>query len=87
WGGLGEWSIMWTEYYGPPITRCTDLLYSSVVFSTPAADHGVPPVRWNDHLGDGTCENSRITRVNGGVRHEVGRPADRPPSGPGDGPE
>jgi hypothetical protein len=75
WGGLGTWSVMWTEYYGPALSRCADLAYSKVVFSTPAAeDGGIRPRRWRDHLGDGPCDTSRITRVEGGVRHEMGLP-------------
>ena len=77
WGGLGTWSIMWTEYYGPALARCSDLDYSKVTFSTPMAETGtgtggVAPSRWRDHLGDGPCDTSRITRVGSGVRHEMG---------------
>ena len=74
WGGLGTWSVMWTEYYGPPLARCADLAYSKVVFSTPMAGEATAPSRWRDHLGDGPCDTSRITRVEGGVRHEMGLP-------------
>jgi hypothetical protein len=75
WGGLGTWSVMWTEYYGPPLARCSDLAYSRVVFSTPSAENGsVAPNRWRDHLSDGPCDTSRITRLEGGVRQEMGLP-------------
>lgn len=72
WGRLGAWSVMWTEYYGGPLARCADLPYSRVVFSSPVADREVRPYRAQDHLGDGDCGGSRVTRVPGGVRHEMG---------------
>ena len=72
WGRLGRWSIMWTEYYGGPVARCSDLPYSNVVFATPTADGDAVPHRSHDHLGDGDCGGSRVTRVGDGVRHEMG---------------
>jgi hypothetical protein len=73
WGGLGTWSAMWTEFYGGHLSRCSDLPYSRVTFSTPTAEHGIRPVRTLDRLGDGTCEGSVVTRLADGVRHEMGR--------------
>ncbi len=72
WGGLGPWSVMWTEYYGGPLARCADLPYSRVTFSTPVADGATAPHRSHDHLGDGDCGGSRVTRTDAGVRHEMG---------------
>lgn len=76
WGRLGPWSIMWTEYYGGPLARCSDLAYSKVIFSEPEADGAqkTRPHRSNDHLGDGNCKGSQVTRVPDGVRHEMGIP-------------
>ena len=71
WGRLGAWSVMWTEFYGGPLADCADLPYSRVTFSVPVAD-GVEPHRSHDHLGDGDCGGSKVSRVDGGVRHEVG---------------
>lgn len=75
WGRLGAWSVMWTEYYGPAVARCEDLAYSRVTFSTPVADGAVRPYRSDDHLGDGQCGASNVTRVGDGVRHEMGMPS------------
>lgn len=73
WGGLGTWSSMWTEYYGGAITRCRDLPYSDVVFGTPTADPGgVSPRGRENRLGTGTCDNSSVDDVDGGVRHRMG---------------
>ena len=73
WGRLGPWSVMWTEFYGGPLASCDDLPYSRVVFSTPETDGGVRPHRSQDHLGDGDCGGSAITKVPpDGVRHEMG---------------
>jgi hypothetical protein len=73
WGRLGAWSVMWTEFYGGPLARCEDLPYSKVTFSVPVADGSARPHRSNDHLGDGDCDTSRVTRPDGdSVRHEMG---------------
>jgi len=72
WDGLGTWSVMWTEYYGGPLSRCADMAYSRVVFETPTADGGVGPADSRSHIGAGTCENSRIETLAVGVRHEMG---------------
>ncbi|MDQ4089056.1 MAG: hypothetical protein M3163_01945 [Actinomycetota bacterium] len=74
WRQLDTWSVMWTEYYGGPLSRCTDLPHSKVVFSIPTAQEGtVEPERSVSRLGDGTCDSSRTEPVPGGVRHEMGR--------------
>lgn len=72
WGRLGAWSVMWTEYYGGPLSRCEDLPYSKVLFTVPSADGSARPHRSHDHLGDGNCPGSRVTRVGDRVRHEMG---------------
>lgn len=82
-GGLGRWSVMWTEYYGASVARCSDLPCSRVVFGTPTATGAaVAPERSHSHLGDlagpgldhQTCDTSRIEAVAGGVRHEMAGP-------------
>ncbi len=72
WGGLGAWSVMWTEYYGPTLTRCSDLAPVSAVFGTPVADGAVGPARVTSHIGEGTCATTRITALGHGVRQEMG---------------
>jgi len=75
WRQLDSWSVMWTEYYGPPLGRCADLAYSSVIFSTPVANDGeVKPAGSHHRIGDGSCDGSRVDAVAGGVRHEMGLP-------------
>ncbi|HVF14490.1 MAG TPA: DUF3472 domain-containing protein [Acidimicrobiales bacterium] len=78
WGGLGSWSVMWTEYYGGPIRRCEELPHSRVVFGFPVADDGaIAPDTHENRYNDGTCENSNIEMVDTdlrGVRHEIGGP-------------
>jgi hypothetical protein len=76
WGRLGSWSVMWTEYYGPPLRRCTDLAHSCAVFGTPTAEDGtrmVVPDRHHHHLSDGQCAAS-VEEVDGGIRQEMGIP-------------
>lgn len=74
WRNLDSWSIMWTEYYGPPLNSCTELAYSSVVFHTPTANGEGKPAGSHSHLGDGTCATSRIEPLGHGVRHQMGIP-------------
>jgi hypothetical protein len=76
WKRLDTWSVMWTEWYGGPLPRCTDLPHSKVVFHTPTANDGqVLPDRCHEHLATGdTCDNSRIERLPEGSRQEMGVP-------------
>jgi len=76
WRNLDSWSVMWTEYYGPPLDNCRDLAHSRVVFGTPTADKGeVRPAGSHSHLGEGNCQTSHIEAVPDGVRHEMGLPS------------
>ena len=74
WGRLGTWSVMWTEYYGQPLRRCSDLPHVSATFSVPRADGDVLPARAHHRVGDGTCDTTRITEVPDAVRQEMGVP-------------
>jgi len=75
WHRLSSWSVMWTEYYGPPLRTCRDLASVSATFSVPRADGSVLPLRRHNRLGDGTCQTTRITDLGERVRHEMGLPA------------
>ncbi len=72
WGGLRPWSVMWTEYYGQPLRHCSDLTPVSAIFGSPTADRTTVPTRSHSHIGDGTCDTTRITDLDHGVRHEMG---------------
>lgn len=72
WHALGPWSVMWTEYYGPPLRACDDLAPVRAAFGEPVADGEISPTRTHSHVGDGTCDTTRITPFDGGVRHEMG---------------
>lgn len=75
WGRLRPWSVMWTEYYGPPVPDCAALPYACAVFSEPVADGGsVRPERRRSHVGDGDCHTTRVADIGGGVRQELGIP-------------
>lgn len=75
WRNLDSWSVMWTEYFGPPLGACRDLAYSSVIFGTPAANDGeAKPAGSHSHLGEGTCQTSHIEALAHGVRHQMGMP-------------
>ncbi len=72
WRCLSSWSVMWTEYYGPPLRDCRDLAPVSATFTVPRADGAVVPARRHNYLGDGTCDTTRITDLDDGVRHQMG---------------
>jgi len=73
WRRLTSLSLTWTRYQGGALLRCSDLPSTSAIFSTPTADDGtVLPERHESHLGEGTCEGSRIEAAPGGVRHILG---------------
>ncbi len=73
WHRLGDWSVMWTEWYGGPLARCSDLPHASALFRTPIADDSVVPQRAHDHLATGaTCDNARVERVAEGSRQQMG---------------
>ena len=75
WRNLDSWSVMWTEFYGPPLNSCSDLPYSSVIFGTPTAHDGeVRPAGSHSHISDGTCQTSYIEHLPEGVRHQMGLP-------------
>jgi len=73
WRQLAGWSVMSTRHRGGPIERCDDLALLRVAFREPTANDGrIHPVRHENHFGPGTCENSHVDDVGGGVRHEIG---------------
>lgn len=74
WGGLGNWSVVWTERYGGSMSACSDIHSSSVVFSNVSANNGsVLPNSHNNHLANPiNCPGSLISDVSGGVKHEMG---------------
>lgn len=75
WGLLSTTSVMWTERYAGEAKTCDDLGHSQVTFSAPTADGGrVAPAGTTNHLAEppGSCRNSDITDLPGGVRHRMG---------------
>jgi hypothetical protein len=75
WRQLGGLSVTATRYRDGPVARCDALAPSRVAFKEPTANAGrVQPLRHENHLGPGTCDNSRVGDVRGGVRHEIGDP-------------
>jgi hypothetical protein len=77
WGLLAATSAMWTERYTGEARSCNDLGFSEASFLSPKADGGLTePVRTHNHLGEppGTCRNSNVSDVAGGVRHQMGIP-------------
>ncbi len=75
WGGLASTSIMWTERYAPPLSRCADLGHAVAWFGTPVTDGGVVPVHHRNHLASNRgCPGSKVYDADGGVVQVMGGP-------------
>lgn len=73
-GGLKDFSIMWTERYAGPLSKCSDLRLSSVRFLTPSATGGTSPLSHHNHFGDPPgCPGSEIVDLPDGVRQVMGQ--------------
>lgn len=73
WKGIGDVSVMWTEYFGPQVDNCATLPYSKVTFGTPVVNGNKKPAGQTNVLGTTSgCNNSKITNVSGGVVQEAG---------------
>lgn len=74
WKGLGDWSVMWTEYFGVRPPTCEALPYSRVRFSQPTAEDGaIVPTSSNSYLTEtADCKNSKVTSVGTDVIQEMG---------------
>lgn len=84
WKGNGNWSVMWTEYFGKPVATCAEMPYSRARFYRPNANSGsVYPVSSSTFLTtNSNCRTSKITRypygINGYYIQEMGNPALKP---------
>jgi len=77
WGLFNTFSVMWTERFGyGALGTCADLQYSSVIFGFPSGDDGaITPTKGDDHFyNPPSCESSRFTDLELGVRQEMGVP-------------
>lgn len=81
WKGLGGWSVMWTEYFGPQPATCKEIPYSQVIFHDPIADSGtIKPIDKSNKLSSNNdCLTSSVTDITGGTVHKVGNPLFQPP--------
>ncbi len=71
--GLGEWSIMWSENFSPPVVNCAELIHSSVKFSTPIANGNISPKTHSNFVETPqNCPGSSIMDVMGGVQQDMG---------------
>lgn len=77
WGGLGNWSVMWSERYtGPEVRTCDDVGYSRVLFTAPTANDGtIKPSSHRNYITEpANCPNSRVTESGRRFRQEMGVP-------------
>lgn len=83
WGGLSDFSIMWTERYSGPLGSCADIRHASARFTTPVADSTVAPVSHHNHLQvPSGCPGSEVVDLVDGVRHVMRGPASSAAHGP-----
>jgi hypothetical protein len=75
WGGLTDFSIMWTERYSAPAPSCAAIRHSSARFTTPVADGEVTPLSHHNHLGPPGCPGSAIVDLDDGVRQVMAGPS------------
>lgn len=83
WGGLGDWSVSWTEHFIDREPQCADLPYSRVRWGVPistGATGTVRPSSWSSSITQSSCAfNSRITEnTNGSYIDEEGIANQRP---------
>jgi hypothetical protein len=74
WGGIGDWTVMWSEYFGEHPATCEALPYSRVHFYPPTANDGsATPSGTSNELSKGTsCTNSEVTNAPEGTLQEMG---------------
>ena len=78
WHQIDTWSVVWTEMFAPPITRCDDLEYVAARWGGFTANGGsVRALTLHSRFGEpATCGNSRIEVLDdGSVRHHMGMPS------------
>jgi hypothetical protein len=76
WGWLRpDWSVSWTEYFGPQPATCDQLPWAKARFTFPTANNGSVQLASHTHsIGSGDCPGySRITEVSGADVQEMGR--------------
>ncbi len=73
WKGLSNWSTMWTEYFGPKLSSCSNLPYSRVRFYRPSANNGtvVPASHSNKLTTTADCKTSSVNDSIGGFTVQV----------------
>jgi len=76
WGALAATSIMWTERYAPPLSRCKEMGHAVAWFGSPIADGAIAPLGHRNHLSTARgCGGSSVTDAEGGVVQVMGAPA------------
>lgn len=75
WKGISDWTVMWTEYFGYPLSTCDSLPHSKVTFYMPIANGGsyTPTSGATNELSrSGSCNNSSVSAVAGGATQVMG---------------
>lgn len=85
WKGMGDWTSLWTEFFGGAPATCDKLPYSRVRFYAPTRTlngaNAIPTNAYNYYYQGTDCKNSRIGDFNGGTIQEVGTPLTQPAAG------
>lgn len=73
WLGINGYSILFTERYAGAIDTCDDVEFVSADFTQLRANGTIAPVNTVSYYSAiGTCPNSNIVDITGGVRHVMG---------------
>jgi hypothetical protein len=76
WGQLSSASIVWTEYFGPPLTSCSSLPLSNVTFSKFAGNNNTytSPTSHTDTIAQNSCTylSNIIDNSSSSFTHEMG---------------
>ena len=71
---LGDSSVQWLEYYGPPRASCADYPYVKVLWSPPQ-EQGLVTYAAGNALSDGYCKNTNVWNTGNNRYQEAGTPA------------
>lgn len=75
WGGLTNWSVMWTEDFdSPAIQTCDDTPYAKAIWGNPVSNGTILPQSYSQQVSQTDClSNTKITNLGNNLfQQEVG---------------
>lgn len=72
WGGIGDWSVMWTEYFSYA-NSCDSIPYAKAYFGFPVHDgNKFPNNTWSNTSTSSPCRNVNISKNQFGYEQQIG---------------